>query len=185
MQQALPASPSLPAKLWAMDETRVGLHTVRRRRLTLRGVKPVGVHQHRFENVYVYGAIAPASGESWFGISADMSSARFQQFLDQFAAAHADTLNVLLLDNSRTHHASTLVLPENVVLLFQPAYAPEVNPAERVWQALKDALAWERFARLGSLVEHVMAVVGEWTEEMLASLTSYPYIMSALTAQSS
>jgi hypothetical protein len=27
--------------------------------------------------------------------------------------------------------------------------------------------------------------VGEWTEEMLASLTSYPYIMSALTAQSS
>jgi hypothetical protein len=34
-------------------------------------------------------------------------------------------------------------------------------------------------------VEHVMAVVGEWTEEMLASLTSYPYIMSALTAQSS
>lgn len=166
-----------------MDETRIGLHTVRRRRLTLRGVKPVGVHQHRFENVYVYGAIAPASGESWFGLSADMCSARFQQFLEEFAAEHADTLNVLLLDNSRTHTAQTLRIPANVVLVFQPPYAPEVNPAERVWQALKDALAWERFARLGSLVERVMAVVGDWTEEMLRSLTSYPYIMSALDAQ--
>ena len=33
-----------------MDESRVGLQTVRRRRLTARGTKPVGVHQQRFEN---------------------------------------------------------------------------------------------------------------------------------------
>ncbi|PSO55069.1 MAG: hypothetical protein BRC40_01860 [Cyanobacteria bacterium QH_8_48_120] len=30
-----------------------------------------------------------------------------------------------------------MTVPDNVVLLFQPPYCPEVNPIERVWQELK------------------------------------------------
>jgi transposase len=167
-----------------MDETRLGLHTVRRRRITLRGVKPVGIHQQRFENFYVYGAIAPASGEGWFGVAGKMSSEVFQRFLDEFALAHRETQNVLLVDNSGTHTAKSLLLPSNVVLIFQPPYAPEVNPAERVWKALKDGLAWERFATLAALVRWVMEEIEGWTAEMLRSLTAYPYIMTALSALS-
>jgi transposase len=174
----------LPVKLWVMDETRLGLHTVRRRRITLRGVKPVGIHQQRFENLYVYGAIAPASGDSLFAIAKTMTSEKFQVFLNQFAEAHAETLNVLLLDNSGTHTAKTLEVPPNVVLLFQEPYAPELNPAERVWRALKDALAWERWWCLADLQDRLLELVGGWTDEMLQSLTSYPYIMAALSAQS-
>jgi transposase len=168
--------------LWVMDETRLGLHTIRRRRLTLRGVKPIGVHQQRFENLYVYGAIAPATGESELRVAKTMTSVKFELFLEQLAAAHAERLNVVMVDNSRTHTAKTLVVPRNVVLLFQPAYAPEVNPAERVWRALKDALAWERWASLAELYERLREVVGGWTKEMLRSLTSYPYIMTTLNA---
>src|SRR3712207_8535688 len=50
--------------------------------------------------------------------------------------------NVLLLDNARSHTAKRLRVPENVILLFQPPYAPEVNPVERVWEDLKQDLAW-------------------------------------------
>jgi transposase len=180
----LPPERHLPVKLWAMDETRLGLHTIRRRRITLRGVKPIGVHQQCFENLYVYGAIAPASGESMFCIAKTMTSEKFQIYLEQFAEAHAETLNVLLLDNSRTHMAKTLVIPANVVLLFQEPYAPELNPAERVWEALKDALAWERWTCLADLQDRLLELVGGWTDEMLQSLTSYPYIMTALSALS-
>ncbi len=167
-----------------MDETRLGLHTVRRRRITLRGVKPVGIHQQRFENLYVYGAIAPASGESLFALAKTMNGEKFQIFLHQFAEAHAETLNVVLLDNSRTHMAKTLVVPTNVVLLFQEPYAPELNPAERVWRALKDELAWERWTCLADLQDRLLELIGDWTDEMLQSLTSYPYIMAALSAHS-
>ena len=166
-----------------MDETRLGLHTVRRRRITLRGVKPVGTHQQRFENLYVYGAIAPATGDSLFALAKTMTSETFQMFLNQFAKAHAETLHVLLLDTSGTHTAKTLVIPANVVLLFQEPYAPELNPAERVWRALKDALAWERWWSLADLQDRLLELIGGWTEEMLQSLTSYPYIMAALSAQ--
>jgi transposase len=181
---SLPVGPTLPLKIWAMDETRVGLHTIRRRRITLRGVKPIGVHQHAFKNLYVYGVIAPASGESLFCLAKTMSGAKFQVFLDRFAAAHVDTLNVVVMDNSATHKAASLLVPTNVVLLFQPPYAPEVNPAERVWRALKDALAWKRWKCLVDLQEYLLELIGGWTEEMLRSLTAYPYIMSALSAHS-
>ncbi len=46
-------APSLPIEVWAMDESRFGLQTLRRRRITLRGVKPIGRYQHEFANFYV------------------------------------------------------------------------------------------------------------------------------------
>lgn len=181
----MPKTEEREVKLWVMDETRLGLHTIRRRRLTLRGVKPVGVHQQRFENLYVYGAIAPASGESVMRGAKTMTSGKFEVFLEQLAATYPERLNVVMVDNSRTHTAKKLVVPQNVVLLFQPAYAPEVNPAERVWRWLKDALAWERWGSLAELYERLVEVVGGWTKEELRSLTSYPYIMDALNVGSS
>ncbi len=167
-----------------MDESRLGLQTVRRRRLTARGIKPIGIHQQRFENFYLYGAIAPRSGDGYFLGLPKLTAALFQVFLDAFATARPDTLNVLLLDNSRCHTPTDLVVPANVVLLFQPPYAPELNPAERVWQVLKDALAWECFRDLAHLQARVVELVQAWDTDMLRSLTAYPFIMDALNALS-
>jgi len=165
-----------------MDESRLGLHTIRRRRLTAFGTKPVGLFQHRFENFSLYGAIAPRSGDSYFLGLPKLTTALFQRFLDEFAQARSATLNVLLIDNSRCHTAQALQIPPNVILLFQPPYAPEVNPAERVWQALKDALAWQAFTDLPALQARVIAIVEPWTAAMLQSLTAYPFIMEAINA---
>jgi len=65
----------------------------------------------------------------------------FQLFVDAFAQAFRDSLNLLLLDNSGAPTAQRLTLPENVRLVFLPPYCPELNPIERVWRDLKDALA--------------------------------------------
>ncbi len=165
-----------------MDESRLGLQTVRRRRLTARGIKPIGIHQQRFENFYLYGAIAPRSGDGYVLGLPKLTAALFQVFLDAFATARPDTLNVLLLDNSRCHTTTDLVVPANVVLWFQPPYAPELNPAERVWEALKDALAWEGFPDVAALPARVVAIVQTWDADLLRSLTAYPFIMEAINA---
>ncbi len=167
-----------------MDESRVGLQTVRRRRLTARGTKPLGLQQHRFENFYLYGAIAPKDGDGYFLGLPKLTADLFQVFLNEFSMARPDTFNVLLVDNSRCHTAKDLVMPANVVLLFQPPYTPEVNPAERVWQALKDALAWQCFHDLAQLQAHVGKIVQAWDAEMLRSLTAYPFILDAINALS-
>lgn len=132
----------------------------------------------------MYGVVAPACGESFFSLAKTMTGAKFQSLLDQFAAAYSETLNVVLLDNSLTHKAASLLVPANVVLVFQPPYAPGVNPAERVWRALKDALAWKRWECLADLQDDLLELIGGWSDEMLRSLTAYPYIMSALSAHS-
>ncbi|MGL5922222.1 hypothetical protein [Chroococcidiopsis sp.] len=46
-------------RYWCEDETRLGLKTVQRRKLTLRGVKPRGSLQFRREKYYVYGVVEP------------------------------------------------------------------------------------------------------------------------------
>jgi transposase len=184
LDQALPAERTLPVEVWAMDETRLGLHTVRRRRITARGTKPVGPYQQRFENSYLYGAIAPRTGDGYFLGLPWLTSQLFQRFLDTFAQARPATLNVLLVDNSPCHTAHDLVVPANVVLLFQPPYAPELNPAERVWHALKDALAWQCFPDLAALHARVIEIVEDWDAAQLQSLTSYPYLLDAINALS-
>lgn len=170
--------------LWAMDESRLGLQTIRRRRLTARGTKPVGTLQQRFENFYLYGAIAPQSGDGYFLGLPKLTAAYFQRFLDEFAQARPTTLNVLLVDNSRCHTANELVVPANMILLFQEPYAPELNPAERVWQALKEELAWHCFADLAALQAQVVAIVERWDAALLRSLTAYPFITDAMNALS-
>ena len=167
-----------------MDESRLGLQTIRRRRITARGTKPVGTLQHRFENVYLYGAVAPASGDGYFLGLPKLNADWVQVFLDAFAAARPDTLNVLVVDNSRCHTAKNVMVPANVVLLFQPPYAPELNPAERVWEALKAELAWACFADLAALHARVVEIVQGWDADLLRSLTAYPFIMDAINALS-
>ena len=178
----LPTERSKPVEFWAYDESRLGLHTIRRRRITARGTKPVGQLQQRFSNCYLYGAIAPASGDGYFLGMPKCNADHFQRFLDEFAQARPHTLNVLLLDNSRCHTAQDLRIPENVVLLFQEPYAPELNPAERVWEHLKTALAWRCFASLEELQAEIVRLVTDYDAATLHSLTAYPYIMHAFNA---
>ncbi len=170
----------LPLERWALDESRFGLHTIQRRRLTLRGVKPLGVQQQEFKNFYSYGIVAPRTGEGDFATRLTMNAGDFQAFIDPFAARQPARLHVILLDNARRHHAKSLTLPDNVALLFLPPYAPELNPCERVWLALKDGLAWRCFADLVELQDAIAARLAQFDEASFASLVGYPFLCDAM-----
>ena len=45
-------------------ETRIGLKTRERKKITFRGIKPTGKVQWNFKAYYLYGAVAPQTGES-------------------------------------------------------------------------------------------------------------------------
>ena len=182
LQATLPQKRTKPVKVWAYDESRLGLPTIRRRRITTRGTKPVGQRQQRFTNFYLYGAIAPAAGDGYFLGMPTFNAKQFQRFLDEFAQARPETYNVLLVDNSRCQTAQELRIPENVVLLFQEPYAPELNPAERVWEHLKTALAWRCFTSLEALQAEIVRLVRAYDTATLHCLTAYPYIMRAINA---
>lgn len=168
--------------MFSQDESRFGLLTVRRRRLTACGVQPVGAVQHIFEWFYVYGAVEPTTGDRFFLELPYLNAESFQLFVDAFAEAFPDSLNLLLLDNSGAHTSQQLTLPANVRLVCLPPYCPELNPIERVWRDLKDVLVWRQFPTLDAQQEYVGQLLQAYEASTLQSLTSYTYLVEAINA---
>ena len=79
-----------------------------------------------------YGAVEPTTGARFFLELPYLNAQMFQLFVNAFAQAFPDRLNMLLLDNSGAHTASPLTLSENVHCVFLPPYCPELNPSERL-----------------------------------------------------
>lgn len=182
LQRVIPPENTRPVRVFSQDESRVGLLTVRRRRLTACGVQPVGAIQHVFEWFYVYGAIAPTTGERFFLELPYLNANTFQLFVDAFAEAFPDSLNILLLDNSGAHTAQHIRWPAHVRCVWLPPYCPELNPIERVWRALKDEVAWEPFADLAAQLDDVSHLLQADDAATLQSLTGYAYLVEAIYA---
>jgi hypothetical protein len=53
-------------KVFAQDETRLGVLPVVRRRITACGVQPIATVLHQFDNFYLYGTVEPTTGASCF-----------------------------------------------------------------------------------------------------------------------
>ncbi|MEH2414950.1 transposase [Nostoc sp.] len=134
-----------------------------------------------FKAFWLYGAVEPLTGESLFWQFSDVDTECYQQFLNEFAACYPKSLNVLQVDNGLFHKAKRLQIPENIVLLFQPAHSPELNPIERVWEHLKQDLKWELFDNLEHLRTKVAQLLAELTPKIAASLTGYDFILDALS----
>lgn len=171
----------LPVRYWCQDESRLGLKTELGRVITAKGVKPQMPVQWQRQAFYLYGIVEPTTGDSFFYEFSHLDSMCFQQFLRLIAQTFPQSLNVIQLDNSAAHTAHHLVIPDNIVLLFQPAHSPELNPIERVWQDIKVDLKGEVFDTLDDLRTAVREVLGYLTPEWLASISGYPHLLSALS----
>jgi transposase len=167
-------------KYWCQDETRIGLKTIERKKITARGVKPIGLVQWNFKAYYLYGAVAPQTGENFWLEFSHLDGQCFQTFLDNLAAEYPEHLNVVQLDNGKFHHSSQLKIPDNVLLVFQPPYSPELNPIERIWQYIKQELSWELYDNLDEIKEKVRSFLEEFSSETIASIAGWDYILSAL-----
>ncbi len=178
----MPPVNTRPVRVFSQDESRLGLLTVRRRRLSAQGVQPVGAIQHTSEWFDVYGAVAPTTGERFFLELPYLNADMFQLFVDAFAQAFPDSLNILLLDNSGAHTAQRLQWPANVRAVWLPPYCPELNPIERLWRDLKDMLAWLQFPDVEGQQAYVGDLLQAYEAPTLQALTSYAYLVEAIHA---
>ena len=62
------------------------------------------------------------------------------EFLDKIVEKNKGKIIVLVLDNSKTHHASKTVTKAKELkmkLVFLPPYSPDLNPIEFMWKTIK------------------------------------------------
>ena len=171
--------------MFCQDESRLGLHLPVRRRLTGYGVKPVQGVEPLYESYWLYAAVEPTTGDAFWWELPRLDADCFALFLDKFAQHYAESLNIVLLDQAPAHVAQRVAVPENVILMWLPAYSPEWNPVERLWEDLKGRIdvldTWVR-SSLRALQEHVAGIVQRYTAETIASLTGYAYLVEAAHA---
>ena len=170
----------LPVKVFTQDETRLGLQPILRRRITACGVQPVATVWQRFENFYLFGAVEPMTGDSFFLELPLLNSTMFQLWLDDFAQTFAASFNILVLDNGAFHTAKTLRWPSNVAAVPLPPYSPELNPIERLWRDLKDQLANPVYTSLDERSETVCRLIQHYSQATRKSLTGFAYFTQAV-----
>ena len=59
-------------------------------------------------------------------------------FLEELSIQQADRFTLLFLDQAGWHTAKQLNVPPNIRLSPLPAYSPELNPIEHIWEELRE-----------------------------------------------
>jgi hypothetical protein len=163
------------------DETRLGLKTVGGRKITAKGVKPVGKVQWQFKATYLYGIVEPKTGEHFFFEFSHLNTDCFQIFQNLVSSQFKDDLLIIQLDNGAFHKAKRLRVPSNIMLLFQPPHCPELNPIEQVWQYLKRRMRWSLPTTIEQLRQQLRERLQALTLEVVQSITGRSSILNALS----
>lgn len=171
----------LAISYWLQDETRLGHRTESGHKITRAGVKPKEVWQWYYSCYYIYGLVEPLQGRSFFYEFSHFNSDCMGLFLEQFSQEYNNEIHIIQLDNAPIHTAYKLIVPENVILLFQPPYCPELNPIERVWQYIKQKLKNLFFTSLDDVKYKVAKILNSLSEDIVHSLTGWDYILDALS----
>jgi transposase len=121
-----------------MDEARLGQQGTLTRVWARTGSRPTAVRQTKYEWVYLYAAVEPATGESVALLAPNADTGTMNVFLRMLSKElKADDHAVLILDRAGWHKSKALVVPDNVTCLLLPAYSPELNPVENLWHYLR------------------------------------------------
>jgi hypothetical protein len=142
-----------------MDEGRFGLKVWFQRRWCPYRIRPVWEVQDRYEWCWLYAAVEPATGHSFWLLLPGVDSACLQAFLDAFARHIGEQRVGLVLDGSGAHTAQTLDWPADVVPLRLPPYSPELNPVERIFRRLRAELSNRIYADLAELEAAITAAL--------------------------
>ncbi len=100
-------------------------------------------------------------------------------FLAQVAQEFSDYFVILQLDKASWHRSSCLTIPENIRLIFQPAYSPELMPVEHIWEAVRENYFYNQ---VFSSIEQVEDVLCQGLFELssncerLRSMTYFPHL---------
>jgi transposase len=168
-------------RVWAFDEGRFGLRVGLRKRWCPCGVRPPWLVHDRYEWLWLYAAIEPATGQSLFVFLPRVTKEWFARFLAAFAAEVGEDRVGVVLDGSGAHRAD-IPWPENVVPLPLPRYSPELNPAEQVFRALRPKLTNRIFATLAELEAAITEHLRPYWEQpaLVQRLTGYPWWLAAI-----
>ncbi|MEG4294900.1 transposase [Microcoleus sp. D2B6] len=109
----------------------------------------------------------------------------FKNFKRDLVKNTSENFHLIIMDNGRFHKALLLDWDDHVMPIYLPAYSPELNPIERLWEHTKKDLKWENYSSLDQLKEQVNRIIKSLTNEEVLSLCGWDYILEAILSATS
>jgi len=163
------------------DEGRFGLLGSPRRCWAPHGTRPVVGARLERKYIYAFSAVSPHDGVLDSLVLPWVSAETMSLFLSEVAQRHAEEFIVMVMDQAGWHIAGDLAVPQNMRLIFLPPYSPELNPAEHLWESLReDCFANHVFANLDAVESALISglVALESNPTRTRSMTGFKWITS-------
>lgn len=125
-------------RLMFQDEGRFGLLGTPQRCWAPRGTRPVVGARLERKYIYAFSAVSPHDGVMDSLVLPWVNAETMSMFLAEVAQRHATEFVFMVMDQAGWHIAGELSVPDNMRLMFLPPYSPELNPAEHLWDALRE-----------------------------------------------
>ncbi len=168
-----------PIAIMAQDEGRFGRINEHRPCWAPRGMRPKAPRQIVRAFVYVYAAVCMALGKITSLILPYANTEMMNLFLQEVAQDFKDYFVIMLVDQAGWHTSKKLVIPENVRLIPQPPHSPELNPAEHLWEDLREnAMPNTAFRSLDHVEQALCRRLVDLANnpERIRSMTNFPYL---------
>jgi transposase len=149
----------------------------------VQGKRPTVYCQIVREYTYVYAAVCPFDGTTDSLVLPVADNVAMSIFLAEVSARHPEKNILMFMDKAGWHRANNLKIPHNLRILWLPSYSPELNPAEHLWDELREK--WFHNITFDSIqaVEDRLVeglIVLESNKLRVQSLTGFDWIVSII-----
>ncbi len=144
-----------------------------------KGTRPSVPCHHVREYRYVYGAVEPLTGEGFFLIMPYCNTVCMNVFLAELSKKYPNDKIILVCDGAAWHKSKSLIIPDNIELVFIPPYTPEMNPIEQIWKEIrKIGFKNEVFQTLQNVMDRLCYVIRSLSKNTIKSVTGRNWILS-------
>lgn len=161
------------------DEIQVGLLGQVRRRWGRCGsrIRQRIQRSRKYRSLFV--AVEVRTGRLWYCWIASMKG---EEFVGRVRGAEQTTAIGAIVWDGAPGHTDHRVARIGLPLIALPPYSPELNPSERLFEAIRAEIEGEVYADLDAKCARVDAILARWEAhpEQVRSLAGYAWILDAL-----
>ncbi len=160
--------------IFFFDESRFGTHSKHGLGWFKKGSRTSVVTKLGFKSFYLYSATNHRNGDAFSLIMPSVNKDCMQIFIDEFAKTISGQ-TMIVMDQAGWHKG--LSIPQNLEIIFLPPYSPELNPVERLWQHIKDAVLKNRvYSDLDTLQDALIEFINLISKQTIRSVCNCSYI---------
>ena len=171
-----------PIKLFFQDEARFGRIDNVSSCWVPPGKRALVGNQIIRKYTYLYGAFCPETGEQFSMILPYATAGCMDIFLNEFSKKFADYRVIMGMDNAPWHNKE---MSKHIIPLFLPAYSPELNPAEHIWQYIRENGEFKNrtFNSIQEVEDNLCVAVNTLLSDKskIKSITGFGWILDAIS----